>query len=694
MKFLFLVILKAFGQESVTLETITVKGTKEDKNYFQSPQSISILQEKDLPAAGRANNMQVLSAVPNVEVNKNGESFSIRGINNTGVTGFQKDNLASLVVDDILQTDLAIQAGSFDLWDMERVEVLRGAQSTSQGVNSLAGSILLDHKKPLMGDEGAARLGLGNFGHREVGLVVNKMLVQDKIALRTSLGKEANDGYISNVTTKNDKWGQWNKDRAALGVSYQVSEQDLVSLNLKFHQNDQGGTYTQGVDAFRYEVAEDQDYKSITSNQQIGLSYEKDFSDQSVNTVILGFSKSGQTFLSDADGTSLNTAGTRVEGHQDHFYSFENRWVYKTEKSSNLLGLHAHEFRLKDNYEFNLLFPLGTAVSTPVAVGQSMDRTRKAYAIFNSFTYKWNEYHSGIFGLRGEQVEASFDTNISGVRLRDLGGTNTTVDSYIKSISGSYGGPKSNFVVLPRIGYLFSSGIHHSGLTYTRGYRTAGVSVNRRRATIVEYNPEFTDNYELSYKYAGSDFQISSNVFYIDWRDQQVQVQMSSDVYDTQVQNAAKSQVSGAEVEGSFLLTSFQVLKVGVGYTDTKFNDFQTRSGKYDGNQFPFASHWTGRIAHDMRATDNLSFMAILRSVSESYSNAENTRSSDAQFYVDWNAKYILSSWVMEGYVNNLLDGQYRIFDGTAASTTSPYKASYHQVSTPREGGLRLSYYW
>ena len=45
----------------------------------------------------------------NVQVNRDnkGDTFSIRGIKNTGVAGYQKDNLASIMVDDVFQTDLA-----------------------------------------------------------------------------------------------------------------------------------------------------------------------------------------------------------------------------------------------------------------------------------------------------------------------------------------------------------------------------------------------------------------------------------------------------------------------------------------------------------------------------------------------------------------------------------------------------------
>lgn len=686
---------EAQAETTYTLETIEVKGTKEGKTYYENPESIAILNENELPATGRENDLQILNAVPNVEVNRNGESFSIRGINSTGVTGFQKDNLSSILIDDLFQTDLAIQAGSFSLWDMERVEILRGAQSTTQGVNSLAGTILLDHARPKFVNEGAAKLGLGNFGHREFALMANRILLENKLAARISYDKELDDGYIKNVTTGNDKWGRWNRDRVNLGLSYRISEVDVLDFNAKYNQNDQGGTYVQGNEPFKYEVSEDVDYNKKTTSTQFSARYTRKIHENLDNLLFLGYSRSLQDNVYDADFTPQNTAGTGFENHDDHFITAENRLHYRGEKFTNLFGVHAHDFKLRDDYRFNLLFPLGGGATTPVAVRQESDRTRRVFALFDSLTYRMNENHSFNVGLRGEYTDWSSDVNIAGQRLQDLGpGVNPIVDNYIAKVSGPYHGTNSNVVVLPKLSYTYASNGHHIGFVYTRGYRTAGVSVNRSRATTVNYSPEFTNNYEVSYKFAGQDFQFGTNVFYIDWRDQQVQVQLSNDFYDNEVRNAASSEVYGAEVEGKLNLTARQTLTAGVGYADTKFNEFEVLGANYRGNKFPYASNWTSRVSHEFRLSDDLSFFTVLRYLSEAYSNVQNTRKSDEQFYVNVNARYAYQSWMVEGYVNNVFDSKFRIYDGTPAGTTSPYQTSIHQVNTPREFGVRLTYYF
>jgi iron complex outermembrane receptor protein len=658
--------------DSVTLDAIQIRGTKEGKTYLEETSSVRVLQENEVPGNGRENNLQILNAVPNVEVNKDGTSFSIRGINNTGVNGFQTDNLSSILIDDLFQTDLAIQSGSFDLWDLDRIEILRGAQSTTQGVNSLAGTILLNHKRPVFGREGSAKLGLGNFWHQEAGVVANHDLIDEKLAIRLSIDKERNDGFITNSTTGNRKYGGWDRERLNAGLTYKLNSYDSLGLLLKYNRNVQGGTYVHGGDYYQDRVTEDQENVTQTENGQVVATYSKLLTPQLSNDLIIGFSKTNQDSNSDGDNTPVNVAGTRLETHADHFVSVENRLLYKGERVDNLFGFHAHDFNLKDSTDVGLLT---SSAGPAIPSKQFTDRSRRTYALFDTATIHLSDRHGLITGLRVEYVQTSYEADIYAPT--------------IPGATGAYGGRRDGFTLLPKIGYTFQNGQHYAGATYTRGYRTAGVSINRARAAAVEYDPEFTSNYEISYKFANPVYEFASNVFYTDWREQQVLVQLPGNQFDTQIQNAASSELYGAEVESKFKGVARQVYALGVGYTDTRFKDFQTRTANLAGNQFPFASHWTSRISHDFKATENLGLLTVLRYVSGGYSNAENTREIDPQFYLNFNARYALADWLLEGYVNNALDNRARLFDGTPTSTTYP---PLHRVNTPREFGGRVTY--
>ncbi len=679
---------------TIVLEAVEVKGTKEEKSYFQSTESVTILQSTELPGGGRENSLQVLNAVPNVQVQDEGESFSIRGINSTGVTGYQKDNLASVLIDGLFQTDLALDSGSFYLWDLDWIEVLKGAQSANQGINSLAGTILLEHRKPeWFGRPGAARLGVSNFWNREFAVTTNAAPIQERLAFRLSYAKEMNDGTIQNRTTGNNAWGGWNRDRVRLATAYRFTDRNQIELELKAHRNRQGGSYVQSDDPFRDEVYENVDTVAKTQNYQAIARNRREFGEGFKHEWTLGYSTTTQRAVSDADGTAQDTAGVRYDRHDDSFAQAETLLRYRNDRWNTMVGLHAHHYDLIDDYSFQLLYPVGGG-ATPIAIEQDVERSRTTYSLFDSTEFRITPKHSITGGARLEYVRNRYGTGVFGRRTEDLGSpaANTQLDTYLTQVSGNYAGDNAALNVLPKLAYLFEQGRNYFGLSYSRAYRTGGVAINRRRARAVDYDPEFTNNYEFSYKHRGARGQISANVFYIDWKKQQVQVQLSGDFYDTQVTNAAASRVWGGELETRIEAAAAHSVVLGAGYSNTRFQEFRSGAIDYRGNEFPFAAKVTGRLAHEARITDSLFSLAVVRYVSGAFTNAENTRRAEPQFYLDWNLRTFFGDWVVEGYANNLLNNRFLLFNGV--STNSTYPAHTHRVNTPRELGMRVSYFW
>ncbi|MBO9665240.1 MAG: TonB-dependent receptor [Bdellovibrio sp.] len=658
--------------ETYQLQQVQIRGNKEEKTYLESTESITVLESEGFDKAVKTDSIKDLNALPNVQVNTNDNNFSIRGINNLGVTGYQQDNLASILVDDVFQTDLAISAGAFDFWDLDHVEIYRGAQSTTQGVNSLAGNILLFHRKATGQNEGAAKIGLGNYGQKEVGLVTNNVFLDGKVLTRVAVNVERNDGFIKNLATDNDRWGHKDKNYITGDFIYKLSETDEIRWNVKIMQTDNGGNYTQGTNAFDYEVNEDVDARYLTNNQQTSLRYVTKINESYSNEVIAAFSQSQQDGTSDADGTATNVAGTRYETHSDQYASVENLLKYQSDKIKNVLGLHIHDMQLRDKWDFKVI--TGGPI---IPVMQKNEKLQQTYAVFDSLLYKFDEKHALNMGLRYEYTANDYETVIE-----------TTLPGY----SGTFNGDENNGVLLPKLGYIYTLDNHSYGISYTQGYRTGGVSINRNRHVANQYDPEKTDNFEGSYKFAQDKVKISANVFYTMWHDQQVLVALSNTMYDTQVMNAASSELYGGEFEGKYEITPKNLIAGGVGYTNTKFLDFESKGVDYSGNQFPFASNWTGTVTYTFRPSDAWSWDTALRYLSSSYTNAENSRTSPEQWLIDTGVVYLLAKYNLttEVYVRNVFDQHYVIND----VSSDVYNVKYYQTNTPREFGARLTYFW
>ncbi|MES2527327.1 MAG: TonB-dependent receptor [Bdellovibrionota bacterium] len=690
--FFFILFSTVAIAETEQLGVVEVNGNKEEKTFSESQESISVIKERELNRGDQENSIQALNSFANVQVNRSDNSFSIRGINSTGVTGFQKDNLASIMVDDIFQTNLSLSAGSFELWDLEGVEIYRGAQSTTQGVNSLAGSILLNHRKASQEKETQAKLGLGNYGRKEVGGVINRA-VGEKSSVRLSFNKDMTDGFIRNGETGNDRWGQKNKDHAVLDYVYQLDSTSSLRLNLKALRFSTGGNYVQG-DYKDDKVTEDQDYKRLTQNQQLGIYYDKKFSEHWSNRLILAGTRAEEDRKADADGTDANTAGTRKEDEHDNFHSLENILRYNKGSVKNAFGIHLHRYYLSSNYRFNLIFPIGGS-TTLIDTFQGNEKYRTVYSLYDSLHLKLSEKHALNLGGRLEIVQNKFGANIQAKRTENLGaGTNAALDAQLAALSGPYDDTGMNKIFLPKVGYVYTTGAHALGAHYSQGYRTGGLSINRNRAEVKEYGPERTHNYELSWKHVKEKSYLTGNLFYTDWKDQQVEVNLTNSFYDTEIRNSSTSKLYGAEVESSTDLKNGDSVRINAGHVKTRFNSFKTSTRNYRGNEFPDAAQWTSQLSYWKRFNDSMTLILINRYVGDSYSNAENTRKSPEQFYLDSNLQWAKGIAVTEFYVRNIFNQRYRIYDGRPNSTTSPYQASYHRVNPPREFGVRTTFYW
>lgn len=612
-----------------------------------------------------------------------------------GVTGYQKDNLASIMIDDIFQTNLAINAGSFDFWDLDTLEIHRGAQSTTQGVNSLAGSILLNHHKASKKNEGTVKIGAAQYGKKEVGAVVNNK-INDKFQTRLAYNKQISDGFITNTKSGNDHWGETNKDHFTTDLIYQLKANEELRLNMKLLRNHVGGSYVQGNDPFLHEVSEDVDFGRTTNNQQVAITYTKNHSENFSHKITLAGSQAREITNSDADGTKKDLTGIKHEKATDNFTSIESLFQYHQSKIKNVFGIHLHHYNLTNHYDFNILYPLTSTINTELVTLQDSQKHRSVGALFNSIFYRLSDHHSINLGARVEHVRNKYDATIDAKRSEDLGGANATVDAFLNRVSGSYGDSNNKTMILPKIGYLYQIDEHSIGAYYTQGYRIGGLSINRYRSEVNTYSPEKTNNYELSYKYAKQKFSFTTNIFYIDWQKQQVEVKLSNQFYDTQVQNASSSALYGSEVEGIYQFKNSDKLRVNLGHVETEFKKFNNDGINYAGNQFPDASHWTSQASFWKNISDDFTTILTARYLSDSFSNAENTKKAPEQYYLDFNTLYSFHDYILELYVKNVFDKQFHLYDGSPSSSAAAanYQASYHRVNSPREIGFRLNYYW
>jgi iron complex outermembrane receptor protein len=190
--------------EAGKLQTITVTAERRTENIRDVPSSITALSGEILEVLNSGGqDIRLLSGrVPSLNIESSfGRAFPrfyIRGLGNTDFD-LNASQPVSLVFDDVVQENPILKG--FPIFDLERIEVLRGPQGTLFGRNSPAGVVKFDSAKPGKTFGGYGSLSIGRFSAVNVEGAVNVPL-SDMMALRVSLQSQNRDDWVKNTNSR------------------------------------------------------------------------------------------------------------------------------------------------------------------------------------------------------------------------------------------------------------------------------------------------------------------------------------------------------------------------------------------------------------------------------------------------------------------------------------------------------------
>ena len=200
------------------LEEVIVTATKRDEGVQEIPVSVTAFSQADLDMMGFRNLEGVQEATPNLNFSvqsagQNVARVTLRGIGTETLVGGGDPGIA-LHIDGVYVGRNSVAAGN--IFDIERVEVLRGPQGTLYGRNATGGSINLITKRPTDEFGGHADISLGNYNSVLLRGVLNVPL-SDNINSRLSLYSDTRDGYLENLYNGRD-----NADKDSQGARLQL----------------------------------------------------------------------------------------------------------------------------------------------------------------------------------------------------------------------------------------------------------------------------------------------------------------------------------------------------------------------------------------------------------------------------------------------------------------------------------------
>lgn len=185
--------------DNVHLEAIVVNSQKRQQQILDIPTAISSVSESTLANSNITELSQLSEFVPGLIIREQGANrtnFVIRGLTSDEISPSSQPRVSTYFNNVPINRE---SGAAIELYDMERVEVLKGPQNTLFGRGAQAGAVHFISKMPNSDFKGTLSAGLGNYGQKEMRATINLPIIDDKLALRAAGIYNAHDGFIKNT---------------------------------------------------------------------------------------------------------------------------------------------------------------------------------------------------------------------------------------------------------------------------------------------------------------------------------------------------------------------------------------------------------------------------------------------------------------------------------------------------------------
>lgn len=526
-------------QGAGVLEEIVVTAQKRAEDLQTVPIAVTALSGGDLAANGIVNLQQIRGFVPNFTLDEALGSVTtpkmfMRGL---GVDNqvFSFETPIGLYVDGVYMA--RVTGAMIDVFDVERIEVLRGPQGTLYGRNSSVGAIrILTQPAPLDETEFKADLTIGSKNQRNARLVFGAPLVDGKFGARFAFNTRNNDGWQREVTTgRRAQAEDINAFRAALRyVPNENLELTLRGDYMRDHSATRSGSnFRINPDNDLYTFEESPASTPINEVEPWGLSATLDWSGGAFNlTSITAYRELKYRNAGDVDGRA-DVRSFEVD-RQDLDQWQLTQEIFLTDKGDGPLKWVAGAFFLREHNEFHWALRIFAPPPT-----QHFDQDTDSYAPYAQVTWPVNDRLSLTGGLRYTYEKKEIDVTQN---LAD--GTPNPAFNF----TGTKKAEKTNYRLAVDFKATDATMMYASAGT---GFRSGGFNGSARDVASVlggSFGPEDATMYEAGIKSDLLDRRLRLNLgyFYSDYENLQQAVVRSDGTISTSNVNAT---VHGLELE-------------------------------------------------------------------------------------------------------------------------------------------------
>ncbi|PZU59631.1 MAG: TonB-dependent receptor [Sphingobium sp.] len=624
-----------FGQAASAQETapqadeggiIVVTALKRSTNIQETPISISAVTGEAIANSGVQSIADLGATTPSLNFVDGGPSqrrVVIRGIQGPGEpmigTYYDETPVTGMIG---AGNDAGGSTPELRLFDVERVEVLRGPQGTLYGSGSMGGTLRVIYKKPSLDSiEGAVDASLSNTDeggwNYEASAMVNVPLATDKIGLRAVGFYRKQSGYIDNTTLGIDNINEQKSYGGRFMLRMAPTERWTIDIATYINQSRADTpSWTLGAGKFVSDAYTRQPIRDNVELYSVTSSYDLDFATLTASgsymhrklSSVSDVSRYIRSQRTTARCAALVNSGSACSTTQlAGFYDLVDgqstsalfpqqemdAWTAELRMSSNgsgpinwtFGGFYSDRNIVVANPQVNADSTTGKVIyPLQMATVRHIDDTLKQLAGFGEVS--WDLFDG--FNITGGARYYDYKKDIVGYTPIPsiLVGARVTAPTSVNS-------SENGWVVKLNASYKITPGVMLYGEA-AQGFRPGGANqVLGLDAALTAYSSDSLWNYEVGLKTTLFDRKMTFNVdvFQIDWSDMQITLRTPNGAF-SYIGNAGKARVRGVEVETGIHPIDGLSIMGNMSYIDAKLTENQntgvTATSGLDGDRVPY----------------------------------------------------------------------------------------------------------
>lgn len=635
--------------EPQALPAVTVTAEKIERPLEKVPASVAVIDGWDAEQSGITSLAQLEGRIPGLSF----QPFGQAGMNSPVMRGltanFNSFSTSTLLLVDGVPT-LTAQGFESGLLDLDRIEVIRGPQSTLYGRNAEAGVIAI-HSLPMDATPRASvSAEAGGRDKRAMRFALSQPLVADRLYASVSGSWSSQDGFIDNAHTGH-KADDRERSNLNLGLRWTPGAATDVVMRYARQEYDDGASLWGSPSAPRKQVASATPSWNRSEGQTLSLNVQHKFASGLRLHSVTAWNDFKDRIQQDTDFMPANVLHVGRDHHL-RTLSQEFRLEGQLGDSSWIAGVYGDH---SDN-------DLRSISKTMMGLSDMRaDQKSNTAALFTHWNLPLSADWSLAAGARIERSEVELHPR--GAASQKKGWTH----------------------VSPKLALQYQITADQQWyVSASRGVRTGGFNILAPMMGYPSYDPEKNWSYETGLKGWLLDKRIrySLAAYIMDIDDMQV-MQMPT-VGMMYITSAATATSKGVELDVDYLLGGGWQLKGGLAWNRTRFDHFQDGAADYDGKRNPFAPDLTGHIGIRYDAPQGWYTQASVTGSSKVYLDAANQYQRNGYGLVSLVAGYQRGNWEVAAYADNMTDQRY-----DAVGYQNGFVTVY---SPPREAGLRLTW--